>query len=258
MLKKQTTITEITEALRERILAGDFGQFGRLPTAIDLANQFHVSRDTINRAIKLLQAEGYLESRGEGKRGVIISRSRARIQGITARFDQELQKFGLIASEADVDEPTIIPAPSEVAKALGVAKGASVIRRFRKQGAEQKGAVTPYRLAENFYSTALVDESILSQMQKDEHFDVILAIKDKYGKYPVHVHEDVIGRLPTNQERQLLNITPQTPVLEVNRISYAEDDTVIMVNKITFVANLFVLSYDYPTDHWKSNVSKAL
>ena len=57
-------------------------------------------------------------------------------------------------------------------------------------------------------------------MQKDEHLDVILAIGEKYGKVPVRVHEDVIGRLPTNQERQLLNITPQTPVLEVGRVSY--------------------------------------
>jgi hypothetical protein len=40
-------------------------------------------------------------------------------------------------------------------------------------------------------------------------------------------------------------------VLEVSRISYAEDDAVIMINKIIFVANLFVLSYDYPTGHWK-------
>ncbi|MBV9259105.1 MAG: GntR family transcriptional regulator [Ktedonobacteraceae bacterium] len=251
MPKRQTTVTEITEALRERILAGDFGQFGRLPTATDLASQFHVSRDTINRAIKLLQAEGYLESRGERKRGVVISRSRIRIQGITARFDLELQKLGLAAVEENIDEPTTILAPPQVAKALGVAKETPVIRRFRKQGAEQKGAITPYRLAENFYPTTLVDESILDQMQKDKHLDVILAIKEKYGKSPARIHEDVIGRLPTNQERQVLNITPQTPVLEVNRISYAEDDAVIMVNKIIFVANLFVLSYDYPTSHWK-------
>ncbi len=251
MPKKQTTVTEVAEALRERILAGDYGQFGRLPPAVDLANQFHVSRDTVNRALKLLQAEGYLESRGESKRGVVISRSRVRIQGITARFDLELQKLGLVATESNIDEPAIVPAPPQVAKALGIAKGVPVVRRFRKQGAEQEGTVMPYRLAENFYPTTLVDESILDQMQKDERLDVILAIGEKYGKVPVRVHEDVIGRLPTNQERQLLNITPQTPVLEVGRVSYTEDDTVIMMNKIIFVANLFVLSYDYPTGHWK-------
>jgi GntR family transcriptional regulator len=252
MPKQQTTVTEVAEALRERIVAGDFGQYGRLPPAIDLANQFHVSRDTINRALKLLQAEGYLESRGESKRGVVISRSRVRIQGITARFDLELQKLGLVSTESNIDEPALVPAPSHIARALGVTEGTPVVRRFRKQGAEQGDTVIPYRLAENFYPTALVDEAILDQIRKDERFDVLLAIREKHGKAPVHVHEDVIGRLPTNQERQLLNVTPQTPVLEVSRVNYAEDDTVIMVNKIIFVANLFVLSYDYPTGHWKN------
>src|SRR5690242_16880041 len=114
MPKKRTTVTEVAEELRKRIQAGEYGQRGRLSPAGDLANEFQVSRDTINRALKLLQAEGYLESRGENKRGVIISRSRMRIQGITARFDQELQKFGLIPVESNIDEPTIIPAPPEV------------------------------------------------------------------------------------------------------------------------------------------------
>ena len=251
MSKRQTTVPEVAEALRERIQAGDFGRYGRLPPASDLAKEYQVSRDSINRAIKLLQAEGYLESRGEGTRGVVISRSRVRIQGITARFDLELQKLGLVATESNIDEPAIVPAPVQVARALGASEGIPVVRRFRKQGAIQDGTVTPYRLAENFYPTTLADAAILEQMQRDERFDVILAIREKYGKAPARVHEDVIGRLPTGLERQLLNITPQTPVLEVSRVSYAEDDTVIMVNKLIFVANLFILSYDYPTSHWK-------
>ncbi len=251
MQKRRTTVTEVAEELRKRIQAGEYGQRGRLSPAGDLANEFHVSRDTINRALKLLQAEGYLESRGENRRGVIISRSRIRIQGVTARFDQELQKFGLTPVESNIDEPAIISAPPEIASVLGVAEGTSIVRRFRKQGAQQGDTIIPYRLAENFYPTTLADKAILEQMQKDDRFDVILAIREKYGKAPVRVHEDVIGRLPTNQERQLLNITPQTPVLEVNRVNYAENGMVVMVNKIIFVANLFILSYDYPTEHWK-------
>src|SRR5260221_10905409 len=210
MSKRQTTVPEVAEALRERIQAGDFGRYGRLPPASDLAKEYQVSRDTINRAIKLLQAEGYLESRGEGTRGVVISRSRVRIQGITARFDLELQKLGLVPTESNIDEPAIFPAPAQVARALGAGEGIPVVRRFRKQGAVQDGTVTPYRLAENFYPTTLADAAILEQMQRDERFDVILSIGEKYGKAPVRIHEDVVGRLPKGLERQLLNLTPQT------------------------------------------------
>src|SRR5689334_10592207 len=184
MQKRQTTVPEVAEALRERIQAGDFGRYGRLPPASDLAKEYQVSRDTINRAIKLLQAEGYLESRGEGTRGVVISRSRVRIQGITARFDLELEKLGLVAAESNIDEPAIVPAPAHVASAMGLHEGAPVVRRFRKQGAIQDGMVIPYRLAENFYPTTVADATFLEQMQKDERFDVLLAIKERYGKAP--------------------------------------------------------------------------
>jgi DNA-binding GntR family transcriptional regulator len=60
------------------------------------------------------------------------------------------------------------------------------------------------------------------------------------------VHEDVIGRLPTQDEQDLLKIVRSTPVLEVHRTYFAEDDTTVMMySRITFVASFFVLSYDY-------------
>ncbi len=87
-------------------------------------------------------------------------------------------------------------------------------------------------------------------MQRDERYDVLLAIKEEHGQAVVRIHEDVIGRLPTTREEELLNIVTYAPVIEVQRINYAVDDTVIMVNKIIFVASHSVLSYDYPVAHW--------
>ncbi len=200
MSKEQTSLIDVADALRDRITKGDFGKYGRLPPVADLSHQFGVSRDTVNRALQLLQAEGYLESRGENKRGLVINRSRIRLQGITARFDFELQKQGLIPFEANIDEPTIIPASEQVAQYLNITIETPVVRRFRKQGVKQEGTVLPYRLAENFYPTTLVDEVMIDKMRKDNCFDVIVAIKEKYNKMPVRIHEDVIGRLPRSQE----------------------------------------------------------
>jgi DNA-binding GntR family transcriptional regulator len=131
---------------------------------------------------------------------------------------------------------------------FGIAEGAPVVRRMRLQGT----ATTPYRLAENFYPADLAGGSILEQMRKDARFDVLLAIKEVHGKVIKRVHEDVIGRLPTSREQELLKIVRNAPVLEVHRTNYAEDDdaTVIMFNRIIFVASHFVLSYDYTTPLW--------
>jgi len=256
MPKEQKTVAEIADILREQIEAGEFTQGSRLPPSDDIAAKHDTSRDTVNRAIRQLQAEGFLESRGPKTRGVLVGHARMRLPGLTARFDLELEKLGLVPYEKNIDEPAIIPAPADIAKALGVQEGTPVVHRFRVQGETKPGRKEeerniPYRLAENFYPTSLVDESILEQMQKNERLDVIVAIREKTGKAPVRVHEDLTVRLPRLRERNSLQITPQTSVLEIKRISYAEADTVVMVNKIILVASVFTLSYDYPVDHWK-------
>jgi DNA-binding GntR family transcriptional regulator len=245
-----TRVEEVADKLRNQILAGDFGKYGRLPSREELATQHNTSRDTINKAVALLQAEGLLSPKGQ--RGVVVSGERVRIQGITARFDLELEKRGLTPYEENIEEPSQVPAPTSIAQAMNIEEGTPVVRRYRRQGIIQADDKIPYRLAENFYPTTLVDESILEQMQRDEQLDVVLAIKEKSGKAPVRVHEDVIGRLPTAPERDLLQLKANVPLLEVRRINFAADDTVIMANKITFVANFFILSYDYPVSHWKN------
>jgi DNA-binding GntR family transcriptional regulator len=89
-------------------------------------------------------------------------------------------------------------------------------------------------------------------MQQDARLDVLQAIKEAHGKVIKRVHEDVIARLPTSGEQELLKIVRNTPVLEVKRTNYAEDDdtTVIMFNRLIFVASYFELSYDYITPLW--------
>jgi DNA-binding GntR family transcriptional regulator len=244
-------VGQIADDLRNQILSGVYGK-GRLPTGRELAKEFGASRDTIQKVLTRLEAEGILE--GVGERGAVIRRSRIRIPGLTNRFDFTIQEQGYDPFEENIDPPASVPAPPEVAKALAVKEGTPVIRRFRKQGSregEGKDTIkTIYRLAENFYPSTLVDETILEQMQKDERYDVLLAIKKKHNQAIVRVHEDVIGRLPTAHEEELLNIVTYAPVIEVQRTNYANDGTVVMFNKIIFVANYFILSYDYPVSHW--------
>jgi len=82
-------------------------------------------------------------------------------------------------------------------------------------------------------------------MQKDEEFDVLQAIKKAHGKTVKRMHEEVIGRLPTQHELDLLKVVRGTPVLEVHRTHFAEDDMAVMYSRMILVANYFMLSYDY-------------
>jgi DNA-binding GntR family transcriptional regulator len=241
-----TKVDVITEKLRQQILKGDFGTLGRLPSLRMLADQYDTARETMNKVVQQLQAEGLLISRGTG--GVFVAYRTRLPAGITARFDLYLKQQGLTPVETDIEKPSLVPASPEAAEVFGIAEGTSVVRRYRRQGTTE----THYRLTENFYSTDLVDEAILKHMQDDVSFDVLLAIKAKYGKAVKYMHERVIGRLPTLQEQELLKIIRNSPVLDVHRTSRADDEkrSVIMFSHIIYIASYFELSYDYTVPYW--------
>ncbi|GHO52887.1 GntR family transcriptional regulator [Ktedonobacter robiniae] len=241
----EAKVDVIADVFRQRLLEGEYGTRGRLPSLRLLSKEFDTTNETMNKVIQLLQAEGLLVSRGRA--GVFVNSVRTRIPGITSRFDLYLQEQGLTPMEENIEAPGIVPAPEYVAKALGIEPGSEVVRRIRLQGGDD----IPFRIAENYYPVTLAGGTVLQWLQSNKYLDVLDAIKGAHGKYVKSISEDVIGRLPTTGEADLLKIVRGAPVLEVQRKSYAQDDkTVIMFNKIVFVASYFVLTYDYTAQHW--------
>ena len=239
-MSPDTRVDDITDALRQRILSGEFGTGGRLPSHRMFAEQFGTTHETIYKVLQRLQAEGLVSSLGRA--GVFVRASRTRIPASIFRFDEHVKQTGLEPVEATIGTPDIVPAAVEVARALGIPENTPVIRRLQRQGT----TIAHYRLVESFYPVALAGGTVLDQMQKDERFDVLSAVKEAHGKAVRRVREDVIGRLPTQSEQDLLNIVRGTPVLEVHRTHYAEDDTTaIMYSRSILVASNFVLSYNY-------------
>src|SRR5690242_15156244 len=101
-------VDSITDAFRQRILAGEYGTSGRLPSLRLLSEEYSTTRETMNKVVQRLQAEGLLVS--QGRAGVFVSKPRTRIPGITARFDLYLLEQGLTPEETNVDEPAIVSA----------------------------------------------------------------------------------------------------------------------------------------------------
>ena len=240
-MSSDVRVDAITDALRARILSGEFGTGGRLPSHRMFSEQYDTTHETINKVIQRLQAEGLVSSLGRA--GVFVRASRTRIPGGGFSFSQDLKQLGLEPVEATIGTPDIVPASEDVARRLGVPENTPVVHRLRRQGT----TTAHYRLLESFYPIELAGGQILGQMQKDEGFDVLQAIKKAHGKTVRRVHEDVIGRLPTQHELDLLKIVRGTPVLEVHRTHLADGGAAIMYSRMILVANYFVLSYDYAT-----------
>lgn len=236
----ESKIDDITNTLRRRILSGEFGTGGRLPSLRMFAEQYETSRETINKVLQRLQAEGLVSSLGP--QGVFVNALQARLPGHTLRFAPYLEELGSHAVDALLGTAVVVDASSDVARFLGVHEGAPVVRLLRRQGT----VTVHYRIIETFYSVDLISDSILEKVKEDGNFDVISAIKQEYGKAINFVRDDIIARFPTQDEQELLRIVRNAPVLEVNSVSYADDRTVALVyHRSVLVANYFVFSYGY-------------
>ena len=63
-MSPETKIDSIADALRQRIVNGDFGTAGRLPSLRLLSEEYGTTHETMNKVIQRLQAEGLLTSLG--------------------------------------------------------------------------------------------------------------------------------------------------------------------------------------------------
>jgi DNA-binding GntR family transcriptional regulator len=237
------TVESMTDELRGRILHRDFGTNGPIPKVSELARGWGTSRTTVYQVVQMLLSEGLLIPKGTGYNVNFPMR----IPGITPTFDKYLVEQGLPPKQENIIEPELIQMPDEIAAMFKQPKGVHVVHRMRRQGTVD----IPYRLAENWYPASLAAEFV-DAMRRDSNLDVLSEIKRVHGVYITQVHEDVIGRLPTAKEASDLSIVRTAPVLEVRRSNFAADGTPIMFNKIIFVGAYFLLSYDYPANHWSA------
>lgn len=241
-----TKVDIIIDGIRSRILSGEFGQDGRLPSFRKLVDEYETSQETMNKAMQALQAEGLLLS--AGAKGVFVNSSRIRMPGIVVDFAEYLEKQGLKSKSEFIAKPEIITPSLDIQKRLKLKKGQQVLFRQRKQGSEQ----TPFRIAFEYFPLHLLNETILEEIYKNPGLNVLETIKKTFDKAVGFTQEELIVRLPTSFEQEHLQIVRTNPVIESQRNHLTKDKkTVLLYNKKVLNANHFLLSYDYSADQWR-------
>lgn len=245
-MSASTKVDTIIDGIRSRILSGEFGEEGRLPSFRKLVDEYQTSQETMNKAMQALQAEGRLIS--AGAKGVFVNKPRFRFPAMVANFYEELSKLEPDPSEVNIGKPEIIDPSLDLIKKMRLPKGTKVLRRIRKQGTSR----TPYRLVEEFFSMSFITDDMLEKINNDPHYHIIEAIKKETGKFSEFAHEELITRLPTAFEQEQLQIVRTNPVIYAQITHFTKDKkTVITCNNKVLNANHFSLIYDYPVSFWK-------
>lgn len=202
----QPFYAQVANALRDEIKAGTYKPGDQLPSEAQLRERFKVSGNTVRAAIVQLRAEGLVTSH-QG-RGVFVEETPLRrlsddiVQG--RGFYSLLDRAGKVpATKTTV---TRAPATGEVADALGVPVGTEVVIRSRILRTEGE---LPIGSAVSYFPTWVVDAA--PNLADPNLSGLPVWLREAFGE--TYSDDLVDARMPTPEERELLEIPEGVPVL---------------------------------------------
>lgn len=136
---------QIEKDLRKQIESGYYNENETIPTEMELAQLYNVSRPTVRQAIQSLVNDGYLEKRR--KRGTVVKKAKIaqEFTHVIESYDSEMNRKGIVP-RTKVLTFKVDKASEDVAKNLQIKEGAHVYKlvRLRYAGNDPVVLVTTY------------------------------------------------------------------------------------------------------------------
>lgn len=238
----------VADQLRRAIQRGDYPPGTALPSEATLAAEHDLARQSINKAIRLLVAEGLV--RIERGRGTYVREQlpilHVNSTYVTARDGEQraqwhtgLDRQGMSGSQV-IREVVTTEAPDDVAGWLDLGGDDRVVVRRRLLYAGDE----PAQLADSYYPVRIASGTELERAEKLVGGTV--AALERLGATLGRFHEQVATRMPTRDEAQLLQLGAGIPVLVHTRVTYADDGTPLEFSETVMAGDRQVMSYDLP------------
>lgn len=207
---------QIKDLLQTQIETGAYVIGQRLPSERELAQRFNVSRMTARQALQSLAQEGLTSSR-VGK-GTFVSppRINQELRTLTS-FSEDMRERGM-APNSRVVRAEVVQADREIAGRLHIPPKSEIVLLSRVRLADDQ----PLALETTHIPTAqfpgLLDHHDFS---RESLYDVLQA---DYGCHLVWADQMIQACMPSEAEREALNLDARTPVLRLARVTYNQYD----------------------------------
>ncbi|QXV57496.1 GntR family transcriptional regulator [Amycolatopsis sp. TNS106] len=246
MVVKKPAYEVIAAELRDSIVDGTYQPGDMLPPLSQLTRQFDASKETVQRAVRELIADGLVETRRGVGGGTVVTAAPVREVIVRERkiFRDERGYFFDLAAQSwvAVREPQIrtAPPPADLAVLLGTTPGQPVVIRDRVMGDPDTRQV--HHVSLSYLPPWLVDElpviaeaetgpgGILDRME--EHLQAELDMEERVGARP-----------PSARERELWALPPSAPMLRLRRIARSPDGRICEVNETALPGHLYEIGY---------------
>lgn len=206
---------QVYEALRSRIDSGEWPPGYMLPPESELTTEYGVSRITARQALEVLVKEGRIyRERGRGSfvAHPTVEQGLVRIVSFTEDMQQRGFKAGTEVLSADLE-----PAPDNIAALLEVEPGEELVRIVRLRSADGEPMSVEHAHFVHRLCPGLLDHDF-----KDHSLREIMA--HSYGITWLRAKQ-TIRAIPAPDEMAVkLNIQYGAPLLEIERVSFSQDD----------------------------------
>ncbi len=204
----------IEQNFRELIASAQLKPGDSIPSEWDLSDLYGVSRLTVRRALEDLARQGWLNRR-HGVGTFVANPTVTQITTSRLSFSDQMLAIGRTPSSRQVSL-RLVPAAEEVANALGVSPGDSLVE------------LTRVRLADG--EPILLETSYLSQVRFPGLEHANLADESLYRYLASRYEVSIVGLdhtlqpvLLNNEEAQLLDAEPDSPAVLSEQIAYDVD-----------------------------------
>lgn len=240
---------QIAAELRAQIMAGDLAPTAKLPSTAELMKRYDTFGATIQNALNILKAEGYLE--GKPGKGVYVRDTQQ--QTITpadyARPYTPGEPYAWITAAAehgrrgsyrllDVGE---VPAPVQVAHAFSIDPGTPVLRRQLVGSIDDE----PVELVCTFYPLDLAAGTALTQKRLIKGGSP--AVLAELGVEPVTFEDVISTRPPTSEEFVALELPTEVPILRTFRVAVAASGRPVECQLMVKAGHRHEVRYRWPS-----------
>jgi GntR family transcriptional regulator len=215
-MSSQAKYQQVADRIRQAIRKGEYLPGSQLPLVTDLCVEFAVSRITIKRAVDELVRDGLVvKRRGAGTFVKIMDDGAVHKLSKSAQFGGFSEYYQGHKIHTEVLHFAIIHPAEEVAEQLNISADDFVYDIQRLRCADGEPVVIEY--------TQMPMELIAGLKEKDLQDSLYRYIEGTLGLHIQSAHRTVRAVMPTAEEQKCLDVTDETPLLEVQQTAFLAD-----------------------------------
>jgi len=235
---------QLANLLSEKIVSRELHTGDRLPTEVELVEQYGISRITVRQALRLLEEEGLI--RREVGRGTFVTDYRPFTGALKVEGSLE-DIISLGQNPVKVIEVKTVKADADDAEKLGIPIGAPLMRATRIRLLHDE----PYSHIVND-----IPAEIGRRFSKSDWKGVVLKVIEDKLKIPLRDAEQTVrASLADGQLARLLNTKVGAPLLAVERVVRSDHGQVVERVRIHYRSDIYAMKVhlsrgDHPEARW--------